>query len=58
MISLIVVVSLVMVEVEGVDVHIYGFRVRVEHYGSLFGFKVNVEVQNVVTPACTWIRMG
>ncbi len=43
-ISLVVVVSLVRVEVEGVDVHIYGFRVRVEHYGSRFGFKVYAEV--------------
>ncbi len=45
MISLIVVVSLEVVEYEGVGVHIYGFRCRVEHYGSLFGFKVNVEVK-------------
>ncbi len=43
MISLIVVVKVV--EYERVDVHIYGFRCRVEHYGSLFGFKVNVEVK-------------
>ncbi len=44
MISLIVVVYLGVVEGEGVGVHIYSFRCRVEHYGSRFGFKVDVEV--------------